>query len=267
MIDFPSLVDRILRQQNAEREAADKARRELMEKATKNTLVSNSDTTTQDTHTMTSSAPTGSVMAPTPPSTGLEGQASKPPTSLIETPGLAPTQVGKNSMGVMNELGRLLGQNAGTSKRDESPPPYQAMPGGVSQPGPSMRLVRSPLPGSTVTPLSNIGTLYKSDTIKFHLMLRPQLANNIDMAIRACTPERNNLLRNREEMQIVKESLDEGYCDVSGRAGDLDCVGTCSRLLYDYLVRLRLLNTGSMGGVKVFATEGTISSSASVIKH
>lgn len=27
-------------------------------------------------------------------------------------------------------------------------------------------------------------------------------------------------------MQMVKESLDEGYCDVSGRAGDLDLVGT-----------------------------------------
>jgi len=48
------------------------------------------------------------------------------------------------------------------------------------------------------------------------------------MAIKACAPERSNLLRNREEMQMVKESLDEGYCDVSGRAGDLDLVGTCS---------------------------------------
>jgi hypothetical protein len=48
------------------------------------------------------------------------------------------------------------------------------------------------------------------------------------MAIRACAPERNNLLKNREEMQVVKESLDEGYCDVSGRSGDLDLIGTSS---------------------------------------
>ena len=27
-------------------------------------------------------------------------------------------------------------------------------------------------------------------------------------------------------MQMVKESLDEGYCDISGRAGDLDFIGT-----------------------------------------
>jgi hypothetical protein len=26
-------------------------------------------------------------------------------------------------------------------------------------------------------------------------------------------------------MQMVKESLDEGYCDISGRVGDLDFVG------------------------------------------
>jgi hypothetical protein len=58
-------------------------------------------------------------------------------------------------------------------------------------------------------------------------------------------------------MQMVKESLDEGYCDVSGRAGDLDFVGMCSTLLYDFFESLQPLNTGSMGGVKVFAAEGT----------
>jgi hypothetical protein len=37
------------------------------------------------------------------------------------------------------------------------------------------------------------------------------------MAIKACAPERSDLLWNREEMQMVRESLDEGYCDVTGR--------------------------------------------------
>jgi hypothetical protein len=85
------------------------------------------------------------------------------------------------------------------------------------------------------------------------------LANNIDMAIRACAPEKNNLLRNREAMQMVKESLDEGYCDVSGRAGDLDLIGMCSVLSCDLLCLL--INTkpaGSMGGVKVYATQGGV---------
>jgi hypothetical protein len=117
---------------------------------TKDTLISNPDTKTQDTHTTISSAPSDSVIAPIPPSTGLEEQILKRPAT------------------VMNELGRLLRPSAGPSKRDEleSPLPYQAMPGGVSQPGPSMRLVRSPQPGSTVTPLSNIGTFSRSDTLR-----------------------------------------------------------------------------------------------------
>ena len=54
------------------------------------------------------------------------------------------------------------------------------------------------------------------------------IANNIDMAIKACTPEKSNLLKNREEMQMVKESLDEGYCDVTGKTMDLGLAGTFS---------------------------------------
>lgn len=50
-------------------------------------------------------------------------------------------------------------------------------------------------------------------------------ASNIDMAIKACRPESGNLIRNREEMRQVKESLNEGYCDISGRVGDLHKIG------------------------------------------
>jgi hypothetical protein len=59
------------------------------------------------------------------------------------------------------------------------------------------------------------------------------------MAIKACTPEKSNLLKNREEMQMVKESLDEGYCDVTGRTGDLDLIGMCSTSSYDFLIHLQ----------------------------
>ena len=62
------------------------------------------------------------------------------------------------------------------------------------------------------------------------------------MAIKACAPERSNLLRNREEMQMVKESLDEGYCDVTGKTGDLDHVGKCSTLSYEILKSLTTSN-------------------------
>jgi hypothetical protein len=53
------------------------------------------------------------------------------------------------------------------------------------------------------------------------------LGSNIDMAIKACAPERSDLLGNREEMQIVMESLDEGYCHVTRKTTDLILVGTC----------------------------------------
>src|ERR1700730_4375860 len=95
--------------------------------------------------------------------------------------------------------------------------------------------------------------------VGFYLMYHLHPANNIDMAIRACAPERNNLLRNREAMQMVRESLDEGYCDVSGRTGDLDFVGMCSTLSCDFLrLLISAKSTGSMGGIKVFATQGGI---------
>ena len=59
------------------------------------------------------------------------------------------------------------------------------------------------------------------------------------MAIKACTPEKSSLLKNREEMRMVKESLDEGYCDVTGRTGDLDLMGMCSTSSYDFLIPLQ----------------------------
>ncbi len=50
------------------------------------------------------------------------------------------------------------------------------------------------------------------------------------MAINACRPEKNHLLHNRNEMRIIKESLNEGYCDLSGHAGTLKKVGEFCQL-------------------------------------
>ncbi|KAF8160987.1 hypothetical protein B0H34DRAFT_699011 [Crassisporium funariophilum] len=62
------------------------------------------------------------------------------------------------------------------------------------------------------------------------------ISNNIDMAINACRSESANVLSNREHMQEVKESLNEGYCDISGRTGNLR-------------------NIGQMGSVKVYLSQ------------
>ncbi|KAG7446407.1 uncharacterized protein BT62DRAFT_986911 [Guyanagaster necrorhizus] len=53
---------------------------------------------------------------------------------------------------------------------------------------------------------------------------RAAIMSNVDMAISACRPEKNHLLQNREHMRFVKESLDEGYCDLSGHSGTLKLV-------------------------------------------
>jgi hypothetical protein len=45
------------------------------------------------------------------------------------------------------------------------------------------------------------------------------------MAIRSCKPEQGKLLNNRKRMEMVKESLNEGYCDVAGQVGQLEHLG------------------------------------------
>jgi hypothetical protein len=109
-----------------------------------------------------------------------------------------------------------LKQKVGSLLQPANPPPQV--------PTTTRPIAQRPTKSSAdVTPLSNIGKSKSLDTFAgFEIV---PLASNIDMAIRACRPESGNLLRNREEMRQVKESLDEGYCDVSGRAEDLNRVG------------------------------------------
>ncbi|KDR75405.1 hypothetical protein GALMADRAFT_227055 [Galerina marginata CBS 339.88] len=87
------------------------------------------------------------------------------------------------------------------------------LPGTLSGPNP----INTPDVVLGVTPMSNI-------------------SRNIEMAINSCKSESANLLQNREHMQRVRESLNDGYCDVSGRKGDLH-------------------NIGQMGPVKIYLSE------------
>lgn len=45
------------------------------------------------------------------------------------------------------------------------------------------------------------------------------------MAVDACKQENSQQVRARENMQMVKETLNEGYCDGSGEAIDLIFIG------------------------------------------
>lgn len=64
---------------------------------------------------------------------------------------------------------------------------------------------------------------------------RRNIAANIAMAVDACKQENSQQVRARENMQMVKETLNEGYCDGSGEAIDLIFIG-------------------DMGGVKVYVS-------------
>src|SRR6266404_3171703 len=159
---FP-LVDRILRQQKAEREAAERANRA--------SLVSSSETIVQDTQTKTLA--TGmKTLPPTP-----NGAETKSPT---QSTGAGLEQILKHPTSAITDLGRLLHPNRFNNlptspprggdvvqppmldARDVSPSPNPNIPKGASlQPnsGPSM----GHSGGAGVTPLSNIGAISKSD--------------------------------------------------------------------------------------------------------
>ena len=53
--------------------------------------------------------------------------------------------------------------------------------------------------------------------------------SNIESAVKACQGESGKHLHNQERVEMVKESLNDNYCDVSGRGGDLSLIGETSQ--------------------------------------
>ncbi|KAG6857275.1 hypothetical protein H0H87_007108 [Tephrocybe sp. NHM501043] len=187
-------VDRILRQQRAERQAIEKAKSESATLLSKPPLVNVESPM---------SPPSNSPMTPfSPPSAPPVPIISKPPkgrqnndtsaSNLIPptTPSNPPPTPSRNPLALFRRKSGLI-------------PPTELSP---QIPPVTSKSPITPNTNSHVTPLKHI-------------------SSNIDMAIKACRPESGNLLRNRQEMRQVQESLDEGYCDVSGRVGDLNLIG------------------------------------------
>ncbi|KAF8270077.1 hypothetical protein EI94DRAFT_1723808 [Lactarius quietus] len=102
----------------------------------------------------------------------------------------------------------------------------------------SETLVQDIPQGGSLQPSKGQGPFRGPNSGGPNVTLLSNISNNIDMAIRACAPKKSNLLRTYEEMQTVPvgETVDEGYCDVFGKAVELNLVGT-------------------MSGVKVFAAQ------------
>ncbi|EPQ50301.1 hypothetical protein GLOTRDRAFT_82416 [Gloeophyllum trabeum ATCC 11539] len=184
-------VDRILRQQQAEREAAYNAARERM--AVETALVSDS-------------LPTASGGLPASESQIRDEPdgSSSPATDLTLANSPTPEPTVQDSIRDQHPHQKALSNAHNTlqnfmRKLNPRPQPMASAPGGSTG-------LQTKSPSSHVTPLSNI-------------------TSNIETAVKACREEKSDLLNNRRQMQTVKESLDEGYCDISGYSRDLSRVG------------------------------------------
>jgi len=206
--DAPNLsVDRILRQQNAAKRAAEDAARQ---KAENTALLPPNPRDTMD---MFPSPPPNQF----PPSTS---SFSSDPSAPPPLPNGDKTPVSSNPpYNLLQDWRRKFSSTVRGKHPEKRPPSQEENIGPSPNPRPT-----GPFRNRTVTPLSNI-CRYLIQYGRYTLTIHNHPASNIDMAIRACTPETRNLVRNREQMQQVRESLNEGYCDISGRVGDLTLIG------------------------------------------
>lgn len=209
-------VDRILRQQKAERDAVESAARE---KAEKSALVKSA---------LVSPPPLPPKPTPTPLISSLvdahpeESNAARPhqrDTNPSTSSIMEPEPKGRPNS-VMNSLQSLKRKLA---TKNDAPLP---IPQNISE--------QDILPPKTshITPLSNIGDI-RCSRIHYNNSDCLSAASNIDRAIKACKEETGDVIQNRSHMEMVKESLNEDYCDISGRVGDLTLLGNSSILARD----------------------------------
>ncbi|CAE6464621.1 unnamed protein product [Rhizoctonia solani] len=191
-------VDRILNQQKVERARAEAARLQL-ERERK-------EAREAEAHAAKAAA-TGVTNPSGAPSTSEKGALVHQPTPVPIAAGLPPKGNQRQSiMGTFNNFRNKITGGAGAGDRS-SMHETKSLLGPPEGSGPSSTLVpRAPSPSGQVT---------SQDSIE----------NNVRMAVAACRPESQSLLRNRQQMTMVKESLDEGYCDISGSADDFALAG------------------------------------------
>ncbi|KAH9485292.1 hypothetical protein JR316_0002200 [Psilocybe cubensis] len=182
-------VDRILRQQRDARLAAE------------------SDRMAKEKEKATQLPPPPLPLADTRPA--VNDHPNPDPNELVESKPLLPT----NLAGHLQNFRRKIGSMSSSATKPFQPSvPNTDSSSQASEQGPSPRSPGPPTStnnsdnNSGITPISNI-------------------SKNIDMAVSSCRSESANLLTNRQQMQRVKESLNDGYCDISGRKGDLHHIG------------------------------------------
>ncbi|KAI0342553.1 hypothetical protein BDW22DRAFT_1484759 [Trametopsis cervina] len=190
-------VDRILQKQKIEERAAEDAARERAKQV------------------KLASQPTPTIPS-VPPTISMDTRPTSPPLS-VSSAGTEATlaadgheqrkSLTQSMRGPLSNWKRkLIGHDGIASQPPSSQPVAESTENAPLLAPPRPSPSRPVTPGSHVTPLRNIET-------------------NINMAIRACKEERSETLKSRSEMHVVKESLNDSYCDVSGNK-DLTFVGS-----------------------------------------
>ncbi|KAJ7078918.1 hypothetical protein B0H15DRAFT_859732 [Mycena belliarum] len=190
-------VDRILRQQTALRQASD----EVKSKAAQAQLM---------------------PLPPSIPSTMTSD--TMPEKSEVGQAGLIETRPRPTSS-MMGSLQHLKRRFQTTMNPGDKPDPDAPLIPNLTRPGREYAQGEGQLGPETSTSPHELRRPSPSRPSPQGVTPLSQITANIDMAIQACRPESGQLLRNREQMKKVQESLNEGYCDISGRVGDLTAVG------------------------------------------
>ncbi|KAI0822620.1 hypothetical protein BC628DRAFT_1388241 [Trametes gibbosa] len=188
-------VDRILRQQKADRLAAEEAAKAKQAAASVN---ASSDT-------LVSSQTRPDVTRPSSPPSN-EKEPPMPVGGLIEEYTKQPSRPLNMVRQSLDAVKRRLQKEPATSGSSAPLPPTED--NGLESELPLL----PPRPSQPLTPQP-------------HATPRSSITSNIDLAIRACKEERSEVLKNKRQMQVVKESLNEGYCDISGHPTDMTLVG------------------------------------------
>ncbi|KAG8743102.1 hypothetical protein FRC10_000402 [Ceratobasidium sp. 414] len=189
-------VDRILNQQKVERVRAVAARAQL-ERERKEAQEAES-------RSLVAVAGQKAIQPPPVPEKG----------ALVDKPTPAPPIVNpqpkgssrQSVLGTFNNFRQRIGIAPGDRGSEAEKKALLSPSENTTRPSSSIHTPRAPSPSGQITSQDDI-------------------ENNARMAIAACRPESQSLLRNRQQMQMVKESLNEGYCDISGSIDDLTLTG------------------------------------------
>ncbi|PCH38307.1 hypothetical protein WOLCODRAFT_96891 [Wolfiporia cocos MD-104 SS10] len=228
-------VDRILRQQQARREAQEAAERE---KAAE--ILSGLNSQTPTLSGASDRSYPGSSSTLTLPGTLPENHLATTSSQIDDTTGQLGSPSEGNAMrrlsktpsmmrNAVDAFSRKLSGRAGPGKpeQDETQAtlnvedlsrPLSPHVGSSSSLGLSGTIPRIPA-SLPMTPQQQAGTSTPGITP------RSNIETNITMAISACKQENSQRLQSRENMRLVKETLNEGYCDGSGESVDLSLVG------------------------------------------